>query len=112
MVGSLCFSYFIQLAIEIFAIIVRIIFFSSQISIKIFDYLSQVLLRIVITLPICLFIPLWLKKQLCLNMIVELITITIFSWFISVIFIYCVGMTCEERISLKSIVKTKLTKFK
>lgn len=104
--------YFIQLAIEIFAIIVRIIFFSSQISIKIFDYLSQVLLRIVITLPICLFIPLWLKKQLCLNMIVELITITIFSWFISVIFIYCVGMTCEERISLKSIVKTKLTKFK
>lgn len=102
------FVYIIQLIIECAALLTRLSLFNKLISLSFFEYLKTVLFRIAATLPVCCILLYLFKSCIHLNSVVELIIVTLFSWVVSAIIIWMLGLTKDERLMLINFAKSKI----
>lgn len=100
--------YVVQIFIECVALLTRLFLFNKLISLDIAEYFKVVILRILMTLPTCCIIIYFIKTQLKLSSFHELFIITILCWLVSIIVIWLLGITRQEKNICISFIKNKI----
>ena len=105
--------YIVQFVIECLAMFTRIILFSKQISLNIPDYLKSVVLRIILTFPLCCLLLYGVKENLnCSNVIIEMFIVITLGWLIAAIVIWTLGIKREEKEVLINYIKGRINERK
>ena len=100
-------TYFVSFIVLVCMICARIFFLKEKIGFSISFYLKKTILPCIFVTCLTLIFPIWIHMEISNNMTL-LIIVCLISTLVNCISIYYVGLTQDEKIGIKRIIKNKL----
>lgn len=101
----------IRILVNIIVSIARYIFMKKVYLFPIKDYLKSVIVTIVVVTVVILPVPIYVSNHLHINVWIDIIFTTLISVVVSIIAIYCFGLTKDEKNTIILFIRSKISKM-